>query len=51
VLLRSDDLEWGGSDHDRAPCFKADASPFHGYQQSIVATLPPLGALVLAPTK
>ena len=51
VLLRSDDLEWGGSDHDRTSFFKPEAAPFHGYQQSIVATLPPLGALVLAPAR
>ncbi len=51
VILRSDDLRWGGSDNDRTPSYAVEPSPFHGYPQSIVATLPPLGALVLAPDR
>jgi 1,4-alpha-glucan branching enzyme len=49
VLLRSDDREWGGSDNDRTTRWNTEPAPFHGYQQSIVATLPPLGALILTP--
>jgi 1,4-alpha-glucan branching enzyme len=51
VLLNSDDLRWGGSDNDRTRRFFTEPAPFHGYAQSIVTTLPPLGALVLAPVK
>jgi 1,4-alpha-glucan branching enzyme len=50
VALRSDDLAWGGSDFDRAARFDAEPSPFHGFPQSIVASLPPLSALILKPT-
>jgi 1,4-alpha-glucan branching enzyme len=49
LLLRSDDVEWGGSGYDRTSRFATEPSPFHGYQQSIVATLPPLSALILHP--
>jgi 1,4-alpha-glucan branching enzyme len=51
VLLRSDDKEWGGSGYDASTGYVAEPSPFHGFDQSIVVTLPPLAALVLAPVK
>jgi 1,4-alpha-glucan branching enzyme len=51
VLLRSDDGEWGGSGHDTTKRFETEPAPFHGYQHSIVATLPPLGALVICPSQ
>ncbi len=48
-LLSSDDSEWGGSGYAAVDTVIADASPFHGYPQSIEVTLPPLCALVLKP--
>jgi 1,4-alpha-glucan branching enzyme len=48
-LLSSDDLEWGGSGYGAFESVSCDDSPFHGYQQSIEVTLPPLGALILTP--
>jgi 1,4-alpha-glucan branching enzyme len=48
-LLSSDDPEWGGSGYGAIDAVDTDPSPFHGYGQSIELTLPPLGALVLAP--
>jgi 1,4-alpha-glucan branching enzyme len=48
-LLSSDDLEWGGSGFGAIAGVDTQASPFHGYAQSIEVTLPPLGALVFAP--
>jgi 1,4-alpha-glucan branching enzyme len=48
-LLSSDDHEWGGSGYGATAGVGTDAAPFHGYAQSIELTLPPLGALVLAP--
>jgi 1,4-alpha-glucan branching enzyme len=48
-LLSSDDLEWGGSGYGAFDSVGCDDSPFHGYSQSIEVTLPPLGALILAP--
>jgi 1,4-alpha-glucan branching enzyme len=48
VLLRSDDTAWGGSGCTTAASYDAEPSPFHGFEQSIVLTLPPLAAVVLA---
>ena len=48
-LLSSDDLEWGGSGVGAIAGIDSDASPFHGYPQSIEITLPPLAALMFAP--
>jgi 1,4-alpha-glucan branching enzyme len=48
-LLSSDDLEWGGSGYGAFESVSCEPSPFHGYPQSIEVTLPPLGALILAP--
>jgi len=48
-LLSSDDLEWGGTGYGAVAGVDTEPAPFHGYPQSIELTLPPLGALVLAP--
>jgi 1,4-alpha-glucan branching enzyme len=48
-VLSSDDTEWGGSGHGAIGELHAESTPFHGYQQSIELTLPPLGAVVLVP--
>ncbi len=48
-LLSSDDLEWGGSGFGAFHGVASEPLPVHGYPQSIAVTLPPLGALVLAP--
>jgi 1,4-alpha-glucan branching enzyme len=48
-LLSSDDAEWGGSGQGSIDCVNAEPTPFHGYQQSVELTLPPLAALVLVP--
>ena len=50
VLLASDATEWGGSGLNDALSFSTEPATFHGYPQSIEVTLPPLGALVLAPS-
>jgi 1,4-alpha-glucan branching enzyme len=44
-------MEWGGSGFGAAVEVEASASPFHGFEQSVELTLPPLGALVLAPIR
>ena len=49
VLLASDATEWGGSGVNDVRSVSTDPATFHGYPQSIEVTLPPLGALVLAP--
>ena len=48
-LVSTDDVEWGGSGHGAFETIESEMTPYHGYQQSIEVTLPPLGALVLAP--
>jgi 1,4-alpha-glucan branching enzyme len=50
-LLSTDDAEWGGSDFGRFDGVQAEQSPQHGYDQSVELTLPPLGAVVLAPAR
>ena len=50
-LSSSDDREWGGSGYGAFERVETDASPFHGLPQSIEITLPPLAALVLAPSQ
>jgi 1,4-alpha-glucan branching enzyme len=47
--LASDSTEWGGSGVNDVASISTEPSTFHGYPQSIEVTLPPLGALVLAP--
>jgi len=51
VVLSTDSMEWGGTGFGAVEEVEASASPFHGYEQSVELTLPPLGALVLAPAK
>jgi 1,4-alpha-glucan branching enzyme len=50
VLLSSDASRFGGSGYGSEGEVRTDASPFHGHPQSISLSLPPLGALVLAPS-
>ena len=50
-LLSTDDARFGGSGFNRVPVVQTEASPFHGYPQSMRLNLPPLGALILAPAK
>jgi 1,4-alpha-glucan branching enzyme len=50
-LLSSDDQDWGGSGFGRFESVSTDDSPAHGYEQSIEIALPPLCALVLAPSR
>ena len=49
MLLSSDDPAFGGSGFGATEGVSSEAVPFHGYGQSVVLALPPLGALVLAP--
>ena len=48
-ILNSDAKDWAGSGHPTRARVMAAPAPFHGFQQSIELTLPPLSALVLAP--
>jgi 1,4-alpha-glucan branching enzyme len=48
-LLSSDDAAYGGSGYHTRERVETDRAPMHGYQQSMRLTLPPLGAIVLAP--
>jgi 1,4-alpha-glucan branching enzyme len=48
-LFSSDDRRYGGSDVETPAVVEAEPTPFHGFSQSVVLRLPPLGALVLAP--
>ena len=48
-LLSSDDSAYGGSGYHTRERVDTERAPMHGYQQSMRLTLPPLGALVLAP--
>jgi 1,4-alpha-glucan branching enzyme len=50
-IINTDDPSWGGSGFAGAATYDAEHAPFHGFEQSIVATLPPLGALVLGPLR
>jgi 1,4-alpha-glucan branching enzyme len=49
VLFSSDDPRYGGSGHALAPEVTPAAEPWHGREWSLVLTLPPLAAVVLAP--
>jgi 1,4-alpha-glucan branching enzyme len=51
MLISSDDLAYGGSGFGVVPSVHTEAAPFHGYPQSVVLGLPPLGAVVLAPSR
>jgi 1,4-alpha-glucan branching enzyme len=48
-LLSSDEGAYGGSDWPAPTRVEAEPVPYHGHAQSIELSLPPLGALVLAP--
>ena len=48
-LLSSDDAIYGGSGYRTREVVETERAPMHGYQQSMRLTLPPLGAVVLAP--
>ena len=50
-LLTTDDSRFGGSGHNRVPTVQTEASPFHGYPQSMRLNLPPVGVLILAPAR
>jgi 1,4-alpha-glucan branching enzyme len=45
----SDDLAFGGSEHQTPKSIATEAVAAHGRPQSMVLSLPPLGALVLTP--
>jgi 1,4-alpha-glucan branching enzyme len=49
TLLSSDAERFGGSGAGSGGELRTDAAPFHGHPQSLSLSLPPLGALVLAP--
>jgi 1,4-alpha-glucan branching enzyme len=46
-VLNTDASAWGGSNVRNASPISADPLPWHGHQQSIEVTLPPLGLVVL----
>jgi 1,4-alpha-glucan branching enzyme len=48
-LLSSDDAAYGGSGYHTRARVETEPAPMHGYPQSMRLTLPPLGAIVLAP--
>jgi 1,4-alpha-glucan branching enzyme len=48
--LSSDDLRWGGSEYQTLTVVETDPVPAHGRPNSIKVQLPPLGALILAPS-
>jgi 1,4-alpha-glucan branching enzyme len=49
-LVSSDDREWGGSGFGAFDSIQTEPSAFHGYPQSVALTLPPLGAVLIAPS-
>jgi 1,4-alpha-glucan branching enzyme len=49
VLLDSDAAEFGGSGYLREAEFFAEWAPAHGFNESLLLTLPPLSVVVLAP--
>jgi len=49
LRFSSDDRRYGGSDVEPPATLEAEPTPFHGFSQSLLLRLPPLGALVLAP--
>ncbi len=48
VRLCSDDVDYGGSGFLEARSWQTETASFHGHQQSLRLTLPPLACLVLA---
>jgi len=51
VALSSDDQRWGGSGYGATERVRVDDVPWHGRRYSVELTLPPLAALVLAPSR
>ncbi|HXT16756.1 MAG TPA: 1,4-alpha-glucan branching protein GlgB [Gemmatimonadaceae bacterium] len=51
IALSSDDAEWGGGGYGSASELETQRSGFHGYEQSLEVTLPPLAALILKPAR
>lgn len=47
--LSSDDERFGGSNFDRGEVVSTEEQPYHGFEQSMLLTLPPLSAIVLIP--
>jgi 1,4-alpha-glucan branching enzyme len=47
--LSSDDEVFGGSGFARPASVKTEDHPYHGFEQSMLLTLPPLSAIVLQP--
>ena len=50
LMLNSDDSRFGGSGAIACSSLQAEPIPDHGCAQSLVLEIPPLGALLLAPT-
>ena len=50
-LLNSDSSSYGGSNVGNAGGVEAFAEPRHGHPHSLLLTLPPLGALILEPSR
>jgi 1,4-alpha-glucan branching enzyme len=48
-LFNSDSTHYGGGDMGNAGVLRVEPHPMHGQSQSLSLTLPPLGALILAP--
>ncbi|HEX6598271.1 MAG TPA: 1,4-alpha-glucan branching protein GlgB [Gemmatimonadaceae bacterium] len=51
VALSSDDQRWGGSGYGAAERVRVDDVPWHGRRYSVELTLPPLGVMVLVPSR
>jgi 1,4-alpha-glucan branching enzyme len=49
VRLSTDEARFGGSGYGGPLTVTTEAAPFHGFEQSMVLALPPLGAVVLLP--
>jgi 1,4-alpha-glucan branching enzyme len=49
LLMSTDNGRYGGSGVGMTPMVDVEATPFHGYPQSVALHLPPLGAVMLAP--
>jgi 1,4-alpha-glucan branching enzyme len=51
LVLSSDAERFGGSGYAAQERVMSESVPFHGFTDSIVLSLPPLGALILAPVE
>ncbi len=47
--LSSDDVNFGGSNFEHEDVVVTEDQPYHGFEQSMLLTLPPLSAIVLLP--